>query len=258
MMIDGGRKIIHRISDRRWELEPGVDSHPTPWASRLIAADLLGHLIEYGHLPPVELDRDEQSIVDKGRAASRGVGDDQVEAFINATHGIPASYDRASAQITNPSITTKWEACPQGRMSLGRANGANIAKVIRADLDRCGLFRSLDPAAFIDKTVGISTSPNFANWKAINAQALVAGQVQAQADGRLRVDYRLWDVFGESQMLSVREAAHRLGVSRRTLERLVNRKQFPPPMKIGVKSLYLVEDIQAFVEKLKQSRSAAG
>lgn len=64
--------------------------------------------------------------------------------------------------------------------------------------------------------------------------------------------------FGESRLLSVREAAHSLGVSRRTLERLVSRKQFPPPMKIGSKSLYLVEDIEVYVEKLKAARAAAG
>jgi TolB protein len=43
--------------------------------------------------------------------------------------------------------------------------------------------------------------PNFANWRVINAQGLVTGQVTLQPDGRLRVDFRLWDVYGESQML---------------------------------------------------------
>jgi TolB protein len=35
----------------------------------------------------------------------------------------------------------------------------------------------------------------------INSQALVTGQASTQPDGRLRVDFRLWDVYGESQML---------------------------------------------------------
>ncbi len=77
----------------------------------------------------------------------------------------------------------------------------NIAKVIRADLDRSGLFRPLDPKSFIEKIVNINTTPQFASWRPINAQALVAGQVASQPDGRLRVDFRLWDVFGESQMI---------------------------------------------------------
>ncbi|MBV9903802.1 MAG: Tol-Pal system protein TolB, partial [Alphaproteobacteria bacterium] len=77
----------------------------------------------------------------------------------------------------------------------------NIAKVIRADLDRSGLFRSLDPKSFIERITNINVPPQFGSWRPINAQALVAGQVQLQSDGRLRVDFRLWDVFGESQML---------------------------------------------------------
>ena len=32
-------------------------------------------------------------------------------------------------------------------------------------------------------------------------KALVTGEVTLQPDGRLRVDFRLWDVYGESQML---------------------------------------------------------
>jgi TolB protein len=77
----------------------------------------------------------------------------------------------------------------------------NIAKVIRADLDRSGLFRPLDPKSFIEKFSNINTAPQFGSWRPINAQALVVGQVQSQPDGRLRVDFRLWDVFGESQMV---------------------------------------------------------
>jgi TolB protein len=81
------------------------------------------------------------------------------------------------------------------------AAGQNIARVIRADLERSGLFRPLDPKSFIEKISNINVPPQFGSWRTINAQALVAGQVQAQSDGRLRVDFRLWDVFGESQMI---------------------------------------------------------
>ena len=81
------------------------------------------------------------------------------------------------------------------------AVGQNIAKVIRADLDRSGLFRPLDPKSFIEKITNINVPPQFGSWRPINAQALVAGQVASQPDGRLRVDFRLWDVFGESQMI---------------------------------------------------------
>jgi TolB protein len=35
----------------------------------------------------------------------------------------------------------------------------------------------------------------------INAQALVSGKVETQGDGRLKVEFRLWDVFAEEQMI---------------------------------------------------------
>lgn len=76
----------------------------------------------------------------------------------------------------------------------------SIAGVVRADLDRSGLFKPLDPNSFLDQIKDINVAPNFANWRVINAQALVTGQTVMQPDGRLRVDFRLWDVYGEAQM----------------------------------------------------------
>jgi TolB protein len=81
--------------------------------------------------------------------------------------------------------------------------GANVAKVVRADLDRSGLFKPLNPNSFIDQITNINVEPNYANWRVINAQGLVTGQAIAQSDGRLRVDFRLWDVYGGSQMLGL-------------------------------------------------------
>ena len=81
--------------------------------------------------------------------------------------------------------------------------GPNIAKVVRADLDRSGLFKPLNPKSFIEQIKTINSAPTFANWRVINAQGLVTGQVTMQPDGRLRVDFRLWDVYGESQMLGL-------------------------------------------------------
>jgi len=86
----------------------------------------------------------------------------------------------------------------------GDPAGANIAKVVRADLERSGLFRPLDPKSFIEQIKDVNTQPTFANWRVINAQGLVTGQATVQSDGRLGVDFRLWDVFGESQMIGKR------------------------------------------------------
>jgi TolB protein len=86
---------------------------------------------------------------------------------------------------------------------IGDPAGANIASVVRADLERSGLFKPLDPKSFVEQIKNINVAPNFANWRVINAQGLVTGQAEMQGDGRLRADFRLWDVYGESQMLGL-------------------------------------------------------
>jgi TolB protein len=77
--------------------------------------------------------------------------------------------------------------------------GRNIAGVVSNDLQSSGLFRPLDPRSFI-QNVAAGEGPRFGDWRQINAQALVTGSVQAQGDGRFRVEFRLWDVFAEQQL----------------------------------------------------------
>ena len=81
--------------------------------------------------------------------------------------------------------------------------GGEIADVVAADLERSGLFRPLDPQAFIQDTASVATTPRFGEWSVLNAQALVAGTAQMQADGRLRIEFRLWDVLAQQQMLGL-------------------------------------------------------
>ena len=76
----------------------------------------------------------------------------------------------------------------------------DLASVITADLERSGLFTAINPAAFIQSPEALQNGPNYSEWRIINAEALIGGSVQAQADGRLRVEFRLWDVIAERQM----------------------------------------------------------
>ncbi|MEE4014443.1 Tol-Pal system beta propeller repeat protein TolB [Roseibium sp. FZY0029] len=78
---------------------------------------------------------------------------------------------------------------------------ADMTNVIAADLKRSGLFRPLDPASFIQKNMSVNSTPRFGDWRQISAQALVTGTVTKQPDGRLRAEFRLWDVFASEQML---------------------------------------------------------
>ena len=78
--------------------------------------------------------------------------------------------------------------------------GKNIADVISNDLESSGLFKPIDRRAFIQTVSELKVRPRFGDWRQINAQALVAGSAATEPDGRLRVEFRLWDVFGESQL----------------------------------------------------------
>jgi TolB protein len=76
--------------------------------------------------------------------------------------------------------------------------GAQISGVVTADLARSGLFRPISPSAFIQAAAG--DVPNFQNWKAIGAQALVTGKAEAAGGGNVRVEFRLWDVLPQTQI----------------------------------------------------------
>jgi TolB protein len=78
--------------------------------------------------------------------------------------------------------------------------GVGVAQVITNNLKRSGLFAPIDPAAFIEKVVNIDAAPQFASWKTINAQALVTGRMTRQNDGRLKAEFRLWDVAAGQQL----------------------------------------------------------
>ena len=78
---------------------------------------------------------------------------------------------------------------------------SDMTGVIAADLKRSGLFNPLDPASFIQKNMNVNSTPRFGDWRQISAQALVTGTVIKQPDGRLRAEFRLWDVFAGEQML---------------------------------------------------------
>ncbi|MDR3516264.1 MAG: Tol-Pal system beta propeller repeat protein TolB [Azospirillaceae bacterium] len=112
----------------------------------------------------------------------------RAEVHIDITHG---NVQPMPIAITNFFADTSSEG------QVGR----DIAGVISADLERSGLFKPVDPHAFIQDAASLQAgTPRFADWRVINAQALVTGAVRPKGDGQLSVEFRLWDVFAEQQM----------------------------------------------------------
>ena len=74
-----------------------------------------------------------------------------------------------------------------------------IARVVAADLSGTGLFREVPASAHISKITSFDDPVKFADWKAVNAQALIAGAVSV--NGRqLTVRFRAYDVFAENEL----------------------------------------------------------
>lgn len=93
-----------------------------------------------------------------------------------------------------------------------------VSAIVRADLERSGLFRSVDAPGVIDETA----QPAMSDWRARGADALLTGSVSRLADGRFDVRFRLWDVVKGQSLLAqsaavpvadLRLAAHRVADS---------------------------------------------
>jgi len=78
--------------------------------------------------------------------------------------------------------------------------GQDISAVISRDLRSSGLFRTIEKKAFIEKINDFGKTPRFGDWRVINAQALVTGRIRRVSDGRLKAEFRLWDVVAQKQM----------------------------------------------------------
>ncbi len=86
---------------------------------------------------------------------------------------------------------------PEGQ-AAGEVAG-QIARVIAADLSGTGLFREIPAEAHIGRVGDFAAPVKFADWKAINAQALITGAVSVSGN-RLTVRFRVWDVFSGAEL----------------------------------------------------------
>ncbi|MBI3198060.1 MAG: Tol-Pal system protein TolB, partial [Rhodospirillales bacterium] len=100
----------------------------------------------------------------------------------------------AQAQLTIDMTKPSFEPVPIAIVDFkGDRVGADIAGVVRNDLQNSGLFRSIAPSTFIQQNIDPNQPPRFPEWRQIGAAGVVVGQV-VQAGGNIKVDFRLWDV----------------------------------------------------------------
>lgn len=120
-----------------------------------------------------------------------------------------AAQAQLEIDITKGNLEPTPIAIPDflSQSQTGKSLGADVAEVIRADLERSGLFKSLNPASFIEKQTNIDYEPSYSDWRVIKAQALVSGRIVEESASRIRVEFRLWDVFAGKQLTGIRLAS---------------------------------------------------
>lgn len=78
----------------------------------------------------------------------------------------------------------------------------DIRQIIIDNLQKSGLFRVIDKDAYIQKIQNVQETPRFLDWQTVNAQALLFAHIEQMEDGRYKISFRLWDVYGEQSMLA--------------------------------------------------------
>jgi TolB protein len=88
---------------------------------------------------------------------------------------------------------------------LAETEPANsISRVVASDLRQSGAFELVDQVAFLKKNVNIEEPPEFSDWRRTSTQELVVGRLTRQPDGRVKVEFRLWDVPTGAQLAGKR------------------------------------------------------
>ena len=120
-------------------------------------------------------------------------------ALFAAMATLAAAQDRGPLriEITEGVIEPLPFAIPEFEAETGNAVqlARDVTRVVASDLTGTGLFREIAPGSFISTVTSFAAPVAYADWRAINAQALITGAVSVDGAGRLIVKFRLFDVF---------------------------------------------------------------
>ena len=111
--------------------------------------------------------------------------------------GVPVANAALEIEISGGSA----QQVPIAIVPFGQAsnNQENMAMIIAADLRRSGLFRVLETAGVASRPTDIAQI-KYAEWAALQAQAMAVGSVEALPGNRLKVSFKLADVLKQTQL----------------------------------------------------------
>ena len=128
-----------------------------------------------------------------------------IAVFVSSLVLVPQAHAVLEVDVTKGKIDPMPIALPDfvGGSADEQTFGTDVTTVIGNNLERSGLFRPLPQASYIEQISDFNQPPRFGDWRTIQAQALVTGRMVLQEDGRLRAEFRLWDIFAEQQILGL-------------------------------------------------------
>ena len=122
-------------------------------------------------------------------------------AALGAGALLPTVSTALEITITDGVIQPLPFAVPQFQAETAGSEqaAAEISRLIAADLTGSGLFREVPSSAFISTVSSFGDSIAFADWGAINVEALITGAVSVQGD-QIVVKFRLYDVAAQQEL----------------------------------------------------------
>lgn len=112
-----------------------------------------------------------------------------------------AANARADLEITISGGQTSAQPIAIVPFSAPEGVTFDVAKVIDADLARTGTFRTLPRADMLEKPTDLS-GVNYTNWRQINMDTLVIGQMKQEAGGKISMRFFLLDTVRGQQLMA--------------------------------------------------------
>ncbi|KTS19303.1 translocation protein TolB [Methylobacterium indicum] len=97
--------------------------------------------------------------------------------------------------------------------------GPTLSGIVTNNLKRSGYFTPVEKARF-PESPNFDAAPNFSAWKDIGVQGLVTGRVTRDGTGKLKAEFRLWDVLSGQQMVGQQYAGD--GANARRMGHLIS------------------------------------
>ena len=80
----------------------------------------------------------------------------------------------------------------------------DLPDIIRNNLENSGLFRPINKNAFVQTSGSIfKEGVRFPEWRTTGAETMVSGNILTDDQGNTRVEFRLWDVLSEKQLIGM-------------------------------------------------------